>query len=244
MLLCRVELYDDDDPAALPLQAIYGDATQSPLTTGRLTRTSYHNANPRFDDEFKIMLPLKLHRKHHIRITYFHVAVTPKAGAGKKDTEPVESIVGYSIIPLLAVERSQQIVGPDVTGAVYLQLQPSYLQALQHPTQLHPLDSLKPLLRCHARVVSSVQTQEPVLGAMFDALQSRDEGQLTSSLNNLKTVDVTVLRWFLPGILDLLCEVIADTSLNAACGMAAYGALVLITTRYCCRGILILLLCC
>lgn len=82
----------------------------------------HHNTWPEWGDEVKIKLPHNLTSQHHLLFTFLHVAIEA-AKAGKKDV-PVETVVGYSWLPLSCKGR---IVTDEQILPVAAHLPPKYL---------------------------------------------------------------------------------------------------------------------
>ena len=85
---------------------------------------TYHSKNPDFYDEVKLSLPARLHEKHHLLFTFFHIQCkdsSKSSGAGKD--EP--AAVGYAWFPLMKQKRIQ--TGQRIELDIATSLPPGYL---------------------------------------------------------------------------------------------------------------------
>lgn len=125
-LVCTVELRDSDAEGATPLRAIYGHPGSGALTLQMSTVVLHHNTWPEWGDEVKILLPHNLTTQHHLLFTFSHVAIEA-AKAGKRDV-PVETVVGYSWLPLTCKGRiiieEQMLPVAAHLPAKYLSIEP------------------------------------------------------------------------------------------------------------------------
>lgn len=125
-LVCCVELRSSDGEGATPLRAIYGRPGTGALTTQMTTAVLHHNTVPEWGEEVKILLPHNLTSSHHLLFTFSHVAIEA-AKAGKKDV-PVETVVGYSWLPLThkgrLITEEQMLPVAAHLPAKYLSIEP------------------------------------------------------------------------------------------------------------------------
>ena len=61
--------------------------------------SSLTDRHPDFSDEFHLRLPLALNKKHHLLFTFVHIQC--KEGSKSKNQANVESLIGYSVLPLI-----------------------------------------------------------------------------------------------------------------------------------------------
>uniref|UniRef100_A0A2K6FIJ4 Dedicator of cytokinesis 8 n=1 Tax=Propithecus coquereli TaxID=379532 RepID=A0A2K6FIJ4_PROCO len=89
----------EDASNAMPV--IFGKSSGPEFLQEVYTAITYHNKSPDFYEEVKIKLPAKLTVNHHLLFTFYHISCQPKQGA------TVESLLGYSWLPILLNERLQ-----------------------------------------------------------------------------------------------------------------------------------------
>ena len=125
-LVCTVELKDSDIEGSPSLKVVYGRPGSGALTTHMNTVVLHHSTFPEWGDEVKMLLPHNLTSSHHLLFTFSHIAIEA-AKAGKKDV-PVETIVGYSWLPLTLKNRivTEEAVLPVAANlpSRYLSIEP------------------------------------------------------------------------------------------------------------------------
>ncbi|XP_023378446.1 dedicator of cytokinesis protein 8 [Pteropus vampyrus] len=89
----------EDASNAMPV--IFGKSNGPEFLQEVYTAITYHNKSPDFYEEVKIKLPAKLTVNHHLLFTFYHISCQQKQGAS------VESLLGYSWLPILLNERLQ-----------------------------------------------------------------------------------------------------------------------------------------
>lgn len=121
-----LEFKESDDESCEPLRAIFArpDCTMTGenLVKSMTSCVLHHDTCPDFYEEIKILLPLNLHEKHHLLVTFYHVSCSNKGSSSaasglissKSDSHssssgssssrsmlhPIESPIGYSWIPI------------------------------------------------------------------------------------------------------------------------------------------------
>ncbi|KAJ8282862.1 hypothetical protein COCON_G00053810 [Conger conger] len=98
-----LQFRDSDEEGAADLQCIYGKPGEPIFTTSTCAAVLHHNQSPEFYDEIKIELPVHIHEKHHVLFTFHHISCE----FSTKKRESVDSLVGYSWLPLLKDGRMQ-----------------------------------------------------------------------------------------------------------------------------------------
>lgn len=121
-----VELRETDAQDAKPLPCIYGRPGQYQSLVNQIScPVLHHNTTPTWYEEIKMRLPLVITAQHHILFSFVHVSCNI---GKKKDTENVESPVGFAWIPLLTKGRlnleEQCIPVATTLPAGYLSIQP------------------------------------------------------------------------------------------------------------------------
>ncbi|XP_032146869.1 dedicator of cytokinesis protein 8 isoform X4 [Sapajus apella] len=89
----------EDAGNAMPV--IFGKSSGPEFLQEVYTAITYHNKSPDFYEEVKIKLPAKLTVNHHLLFTFYHISCQQKQGGS------VETLLGYSWLPILLNERLQ-----------------------------------------------------------------------------------------------------------------------------------------
>ncbi|XP_042890658.1 dedicator of cytokinesis protein 9-like isoform X3 [Penaeus japonicus] len=238
-LVCTVELRDSDAEGATPLRVIYGRPGSGAQITQMATVVLHHNTWPEWGDEVKIKLPHNLNSQHHLLFTFQHVAIEA-AKAGKKDV-PVETIVGYSWLPLTCKGR---VVPDELTLPVAAHLPPKYLsieplglgKGFAGP-EVRWVDSQKNVFRVSMRLVSTVLSGDQHLHNFFQSsasllppIGSSGGASAASSPRSAQPMDVETLKHlkalhalevgsiiaFLPTLLNQLLGVLLNAGAEVA----------------------------
>lgn len=120
-----IEVRDADGDKAKPLGCIYGRPGQDTLISQISCPVLHHNTSPSWYEEVKIRLPLAITTQHHILFSFTHVSCNITK---KKDSDPVDSPVGYAWLPLISkgkLNLEEQII--PVAASLpngYLSIQP------------------------------------------------------------------------------------------------------------------------
>ncbi|CAG2111011.1 unnamed protein product, partial [Medioppia subpectinata] len=210
---CELQLRDSDAADARPLAALLCDDATT-LGTSATTAVARHNANPEFNEEFLVSLPIARKEKLHLLFNFFHISC-------KK--ECTRTPVGHAWLPLRGHVTSQQ-VALSVFGSLpagYLSCQALGLgKGLSMPdTRFVAKDAFKVALR----LCSSLQSRDPSLEAALETFAriNREESSavrlvaLESARKHLKALlscDVTELIRFSPIILQQILELVAHSS--------------------------------
>uniref|UniRef100_A0A8B9CIW6 Dedicator of cytokinesis 8 n=1 Tax=Anser brachyrhynchus TaxID=132585 RepID=A0A8B9CIW6_9AVES len=165
----KIQFMCGEDPScAMPV--IFGKSSGPEFVQEIYTAITYHNKSPDFYEEVKIKLPAKLTEKHHLLFTFYHISCQPKQGAS------VETVVGYSWLPILLNDRLQ-------TGHYCL---PVALDKLPFHYSIHSpetppikwVEGHKGVFNIEVQAVSSVHTQDNHLEKFFTLCHSL-ESQVT-----------------------------------------------------------------
>uniref|UniRef100_A0A673GFA0 Dedicator of cytokinesis protein 8-like n=1 Tax=Sinocyclocheilus rhinocerous TaxID=307959 RepID=A0A673GFA0_9TELE len=98
----KIQFMSGEDPScAMPV--IFGKSSGPEFLQEVYTPVTYHNRSPDFYDEIKIRLPARLTEKHHLLLTFYHISCQQK----QNQTGSVESLIGYSWLPMLNNDRLQ-----------------------------------------------------------------------------------------------------------------------------------------
>ncbi|XP_061665045.1 dedicator of cytokinesis protein 11 [Syngnathoides biaculeatus] len=205
-----VQFRDSDDEGATPLKCIYGKPGDSLFTSSAYAAVLHHNQSPEFYDEVKMELPVRLHERHHILFTFYHVSCE----SGSKKKEAVESLVGHSWWPLLKDGRMQSAEAQLPVAAALL---PGYLgrDTGKSHSDIKWVENAKPLFRMRSRVASTIYTQDLHLHKFFVHCQlmrksSEDNrAELIKYLKCLHAMETQAMVHFLPTVLMQLFEVLA-----------------------------------
>jgi len=55
--------------------------------------------------QVKIALPTRVHEKHHVLFTFYHIACDVLTKTSSKKTHTIENIIGYAWFPILMGTR-------------------------------------------------------------------------------------------------------------------------------------------
>ncbi|XP_077004454.1 dedicator of cytokinesis protein 8 isoform X3 [Tamandua tetradactyla] len=157
----------EDASNAMPV--IFGKSTGPEFLQEVYTAITYHNKSPDFYEEVKIKLPAKLTVNHHLLFTFYHISCQQKQGAS------VESLLGYSWLPILLNERLQ--TGSYCLPVALEKLPPNYSMhsAEKVPLQNPPIkwaEGHKGVFNIEVQAVSSVHTQDNHLEKFFTLCHS------------------------------------------------------------------------
>uniref|UniRef100_A0A2I3SJT7 Dedicator of cytokinesis 8 n=1 Tax=Pan troglodytes TaxID=9598 RepID=A0A2I3SJT7_PANTR len=144
----------EDASNAMPV--IFGKSSGPEFLQEVYTAVTYHNKSPDFYEEVKIKLPAKLTVNHHLLFTFYHISCQQKQGAS------VETLLGYSWLPILLNERLQ--TGSYCLPVALEKLPPNYSMhsAEKVPLQNPPIkwaEGHKGVFNIEVQAVSSVHTQ-------------------------------------------------------------------------------------
>lgn len=162
----EVKVLDNDrDPSQQGMRIVYGTATDGEILTDKYMSTvTYHNEAPKMMDEIAIKLPVQVHDRHHLLITYYHVNCKPPKSSGSKSSDAqVMTPVAYSVIKLL---KDHQIIRQKNVIRIASKIEPGYLT---NEEKIAYLDNKKAQLTMYARVISSIY---PLEGALHKFLRT------------------------------------------------------------------------
>uniref|UniRef100_A0A673C5X1 Dedicator of cytokinesis 11 n=1 Tax=Sphaeramia orbicularis TaxID=375764 RepID=A0A673C5X1_9TELE len=215
-----IQFRDSDEEGTIPLKCIYGKPGDSLFTGSTYAAVLHHNQSPEFYDEVKIELPVHVHEKHHILFTFYHISCESSTKASSKKREGVESLVGYSWMPLLKDGRMQSV---DVHLPVAATLPPGYLCQDTRKSQpdIKWVENAKTLFKVRTHVASTIYAQDLHLHKFFQHCQlmrTTSEGnpaELIKYLKCLHAMETHIIVNFLPTILMQLFEVLTAATKEA-----------------------------
>ncbi|XP_075890081.1 dedicator of cytokinesis protein 11 isoform X3 [Nelusetta ayraudi] len=215
-----IQFRDSDDDGAAPLKCIYGKPGDSLFTSSAYAAVLHHNQSPEFYDEVKIELPVHMHEKHHILFTFYHISCESSSKASSKKREGVESLVGYSWIPLLKDGRMQSVELPLPVAAT---LPAGYLcqDGKKSQSDIKWVDNAKTLFKVRIHATSTINARDLYLHQFFQHCQlmkSTSEGNPAELIKFLKCLHATethVIVNFLPTVLMQLFEVLTAATKEA-----------------------------
>ncbi|XP_034021009.1 dedicator of cytokinesis protein 11 isoform X2 [Thalassophryne amazonica] len=215
-----IQFRDSDEEGAAPLKCIYGKPGDSLFVSSTYAAVLHHNQSPEFYDEIKIELPVHVHEKHHILFNFYHISCESSSKASSKKREGVESLVGYSWLPLLKDGRMQSV---ELQLPVAATLPPGYL--CQDTRKSHPdikwVENAKPLFKVRTHVASTIYAQDLHLHKFFQHCQlmrTTSEGspaELIKYLKCLHAMETHMIINFLPTVLMQLFEVLSTATKEA-----------------------------
>ncbi|XP_028984010.2 dedicator of cytokinesis protein 11 isoform X2 [Betta splendens] len=204
---------DSDEEGAAALKCIYGKPGDSLFTSSTYAAVLHHNQSPELYDEVKIELPVHVHEKHHILFTFYHISCESSSKASTKKREGVESLVGYSWMPLLKEGRMQSV---EVQLPVAATLPAGYL--CQDTSKSQPdikwVENAKTLFKVRTHVASTIYAQDLHLHKFFQHCQlmrttsEGNQAELIKYLKCLHAMETHVIINFLPIVLMQLFEVL------------------------------------
>ncbi|XP_056298511.1 dedicator of cytokinesis protein 11 isoform X2 [Pseudoliparis swirei] len=212
-----IQFRDSDEEGAPLLKCIYGKPGDSLFTSAAYAAVLHHNQSPEFYDEVKIELPVHVHEKHHILFTFYHISCESSSKAGGKRREGVESLVGYSWMPLLKDGRMQSV---ELQLPVAATLPPGYLCQDTRKSQpdIKWVENTKTLFKVRTHVASTIYAQDLHLHNFFQHCQlmrATPEGnpaELIKYLKCLHAMETHVIINFLPTVLMQLFGVLTSAT--------------------------------
>uniref|UniRef100_A0A3B4DSA7 Dedicator of cytokinesis 8 n=1 Tax=Pygocentrus nattereri TaxID=42514 RepID=A0A3B4DSA7_PYGNA len=154
----------EDASCAMPV--IFGKASGPEFVSEICTPVTYHNRSPDFYEEVKIRLPARLTERHHLLFSFFHISCQQK----QNQSGSVETLIGYSWLPILSNERLQMGQYCLPIALERLPVNYSMHSPEKMPTQVPPvkwMDSHKGLFSLEVQAVSSVHIQDTHLERFF-----------------------------------------------------------------------------
>ncbi|XP_034950532.1 dedicator of cytokinesis protein 9 isoform X2 [Chelonus insularis] len=226
-IACIVELRDNDTEDAKPLKCIYGRPGSQILCTRASCAVLHHSAVPSWYEEIKMRLPTKLHAKHHLLFSFYHIS----CDMNKKKENGVESCVGYAWLPLiykgrLAVDIEANIqVLPVATHlpAGYLAIQPLGLGKGNAGPDITWIDGQRPIFTVSFQLISTVFTRDPHLHNLFVHAEKILDNKLSGIPSDSETckilkaahaIQLVTAITFLPTILNQLFILLTCTSIE------------------------------
>ncbi|XP_034066449.1 dedicator of cytokinesis protein 11 isoform X1 [Gymnodraco acuticeps] len=201
-----IQFRDSDEEGATSLKCIYGKPGDSLFTSSTYAAVLHHNQSPEFYDEVKIELPVHVHEKHHILFTFYHISCESSSKASSKKREGVESLVGYSWMPLLKEGRMQSV---ELQLPVASILPPGYLSQDTKKSQpdIKWVENTKTLFKVKTHVASTIYAQDLHLHKFFQHCQlmrttsDGNTAELIKYLKCLHAMETHVIINFLPTVL-------------------------------------------
>ncbi|KAM3591225.1 uncharacterized protein V6R79_024850 [Siganus canaliculatus] len=215
-----IQFRDSDDEAAAPLKCIYGKPGDSLFTSSTYAAVLHHNQSPEFYDEVKIELPVHIHDKHHLLFTFYHISCESSSKTSSKKREGVESLVGYSWMPLLKDGRMQSV---ELQLPVAATLPNGYLcqEAKKSQPDIKWVENAKTLFKVRTHVASTIYAQDLHLHKFFQHCQlmrtasEANPAELIKYLKCLHAMETHVIVNFLPTVLMQLFEVLTAATKEA-----------------------------
>ncbi|XP_078224054.1 dedicator of cytokinesis protein 8 isoform X8 [Callithrix jacchus] len=111
----------EDAVNAMPV--IFGKSSGPEFLQEVYAAITYHNKSPDFYEEVKIKLPAQLTVNHYLLFTFYHISCQQKQGGS------VETLLGYSWLPILLNERLQ--TGSYCLPVALEKLPPNYMRSAE-----------------------------------------------------------------------------------------------------------------
>ncbi|XP_043521247.1 dedicator of cytokinesis protein 9 [Frieseomelitta varia] len=224
-IACIVELRDDDCENVTPLRCIYGRPGGPLLCLRASCAVLHHNAVPSWYEEIKIRLPSKLHSKHHLLFSFYHIS----CDMNKKKENGIESCVGYAWSPLL--HKGRLNVDMDMNIQVlpvathlppgYLSIQPLGLGKGNAGPEIIWVDSQRPVFTVAFQLISTVFTRDVHLHNLFAHMERildtklgvvPADSETCKILKAAHAVQLVTVITFLPTILNQLFTLLTCTT--------------------------------
>ncbi|XP_036434251.1 dedicator of cytokinesis protein 8 isoform X2 [Colossoma macropomum] len=154
----------EDASCAMPV--IFGKSSGPEFVSEIYTPVTYHNRSPDFYEEVKIRLPARLTERHHLLFSFFHISCQQK----QNQSGSVETLIGYSWLPILNNERLQMGQYCLPIALERLPVNYSMHSPEKMPTQVPPvkwMEGHKGLFSLEVQAVSSVHIQDSHLERFF-----------------------------------------------------------------------------
>lgn len=168
----KVQLLCGEEASSV-MPAIFGKSNCADFTTEAYTAVTYHSKNPDFYEEVKIRLPAKITEKHHLLFTLYHISCQKK-----QDQTPIETLVGYTWMPLL--QNGHLHVGDMMLPVSMDKLPPNY--TLLSPESNIPgikwVDGRKPVFAVSVKCLSTIHTMDRHLDNFFTVCNVVDKGSV------------------------------------------------------------------
>uniref|UniRef100_A0A670ZWY4 Dedicator of cytokinesis 8 n=1 Tax=Pseudonaja textilis TaxID=8673 RepID=A0A670ZWY4_PSETE len=154
----KIQYMCGENPScAMPV--IFGKSTGPEFIQEIYTPVTYHNKCPDFYEEVKIKLPAKLTEKHHLLFTFYHISCQSKQGAS------VETLLGYSWLPILLTDRLQ--TGHYCLPVALDKLPANYSMHSAESPPIKWVEGHKGVFNMEVQGISSVHTQDNHLEKFF-----------------------------------------------------------------------------
>ncbi|XP_006571706.1 dedicator of cytokinesis protein 9 isoform X1 [Apis mellifera] len=224
-IACIIELRDDDSENTTPLRCIYGRPGTALLCLRASCAVLHHNAIPSWYEEIKIRLPPKLHAKHHLLFSFYHIS----CDMNKKKENGVENCVGYAWSPLLHKGRLNVDMDMNVQTLPvathlppgYLSIQPLGLGKGNAGPEIIWVDSQRPVFTVAFQLISTVFTRDVHLHNLFAHMERildtklgavPADSETCKILKAAHAVQLVTVITFLPTILNQLFTLLISTT--------------------------------
>ncbi|KAM3868150.1 dedicator of cytokinesis protein 8 [Diretmus argenteus] len=170
----KFQFMSGEDPSC-SLPVIFGKSSGPEFVREVYTPVTYHNKQPDFYEEVKLILPARLTERHHLLFTFYHISCQQK----QNQSGSCETLIGYSWLPMWSNDRLQ--TGQYCLPIVLDRLPVNY--SLHSPEKIPPqvppvkwMESHKGLFNLELQAVSSVHTQDKHLERFFTLCHALEGG--------------------------------------------------------------------
>ncbi|XP_063975168.1 dedicator of cytokinesis protein 9 isoform X2 [Diachasmimorpha longicaudata] len=173
---CIVEIRDNDEiedesGGKKALKCIYDKSNSIILSTRGSCPVLHHSVMPSWYEEIKIKLPNKLHAKHHLLFSFYHIS----CDMTKKKDNCIETCVGYSWIHLLDKGKLLIDMGINLHSlpvathlpSGYLSIEPLGLGQGNAGPDVTWIDGQRPIFTVSFHLTSTVFTRDLHLHNLF-----------------------------------------------------------------------------
>jgi dedicator of cytokinesis protein 6/7/8 len=227
-IACEMQVRMNDGKLdAEGMKVVLGKSSGLAFASSITTQVNYHNKNPTWADEFKVMLPLSMTSTAHLFFKFYKISCKKKQTSGH-----IAEVIGYAVVPLYPDNKFPEVCEYDVPVAAYMPpggYMSEFLEG-KDTSQTHFRNGGQPCFRVKLALASSVFAADKHLNNFFRDFPSQQEltkagtqysnELLKKVVHELSLADPYELVRFMPAILNYLLELIASRA------EAAYQAFV------------------
>ncbi|XP_015124186.1 dedicator of cytokinesis protein 11 isoform X2 [Diachasma alloeum] len=234
---CIVELRDNDEvdderEGKEALKCIYDKSNSIILSNRGSCPVLHHSVTPSWYEEIKIKLPNKLHAKHHLLFSFYHIS----CDMNKKKENCVENCVGYSWINLL--NKGKLVVDMEINlhslpvathlPSGYLSIEPLGLGQGNSGPDVTWIDAQRPIFTVSFHLTSTIFTRDLHLHNLFVHAEKIIDRKVSSTVMPSDTETCKILKaahaiqlvtaiTFLPTILNQLFALLISDPAEEVC---------------------------
>ena len=178
-IVIKIQLMkEENENYALPL--LFSKSSTREFCKEIFSTVLYHNKTPQYYDELKLKLPAILtDANYHLLFTFSHVSCNLQKISGDEtnSSSQIETIIGYSWLPLLQLIDRQRVINSGVYTLPIIftdRLQNGYTQSQNssiyspNETELNEIYNLKSYFQLKLNLQSTVHTQDAHLDSFIN----------------------------------------------------------------------------